>query len=98
MNICRLFCIKFFFILIVIIIFQLFPLNSPEAVTVVSVWKRYSDVQQLHKSMKSLHAGLHLRGTFPALAKSSYFKRFHQEVNCLINNNNCKHRICYKII
>ncbi|CAH0714797.1 unnamed protein product, partial [Brenthis ino] len=58
----------------------LFPLGSPEAVTVVSVWKRYSDVQQLHKSMKSLHAGLHLRGTFPTLAKSSYFKRFHQEV------------------
>ncbi|XP_041971405.1 ribosomal protein S6 kinase delta-1 isoform X2 [Aricia agestis] len=58
----------------------LFPLESPEAVTVVSVWKRYSDIQQLHKSMKSLHAGLHLRGTFPTLAKSSFFKRFQQEV------------------
>ncbi|XP_052744007.1 ribosomal protein S6 kinase delta-1 [Bicyclus anynana] len=58
----------------------LFPLESPEAVTVVSVWKRYSDVQRLHKAMSSLHAGLHLRGAFPALAKSSYFKRFHPEV------------------
>ncbi|XP_039748011.1 ribosomal protein S6 kinase-like 1 isoform X2 [Pararge aegeria] len=58
----------------------LFPLESPEAVTVVSVWKRYSDVQRLHKAMSSLHAGLHLRGTFPVLAKSSYFKRFHEEV------------------
>ncbi|XP_038218090.1 uncharacterized protein LOC119836724 isoform X2 [Zerene cesonia] len=30
--------------------------------------------------MKTLHTGLHLRGAFPALAKSSYFKRFQQEV------------------
>ncbi|CAH2098044.1 unnamed protein product [Euphydryas editha] len=58
----------------------LFPLESPEAVTVVSVWKRYSDVQQLHKSMKSLHTGLHLKGTFPQLAKNSFFKRFSPEV------------------
>ncbi|XP_045454872.1 ribosomal protein S6 kinase delta-1 [Melitaea cinxia] len=58
----------------------LFPLDSPEAVTVVSVWKRYSDVQQLHKSMKSLHTGLHLKGSFPQLAKNSFFKRFSPEV------------------
>ncbi|XP_050356691.1 ribosomal protein S6 kinase delta-1 isoform X6 [Nymphalis io] len=58
----------------------LFPIDSPEAVTVISVWKRYSDIQQLHKSMKSLHSGLHLKGTFPQLAKSSFFKRFHPEV------------------
>ncbi|XP_050669323.1 ribosomal protein S6 kinase delta-1 [Leptidea sinapis] len=58
----------------------LFPLDSPEAVTVISVWKRYSDIQQLHKCMSALHAGLHLKGTFPSLAKSSYFKRFQQEV------------------
>ncbi|CAK1547849.1 unnamed protein product [Leptosia nina] len=58
----------------------LFPIDSPEAVTVVSVWKRYSDIQHLHKSMKTLHSGLYLRGTFPPLAKSSYFKRFQQEV------------------
>ncbi|GBP98003.1 Ribosomal protein S6 kinase-like 1 [Eumeta japonica] len=61
----------------------LFPLGSPEAVTVVSVWKRYSDVQQLHKAMVSLHAGLHLKGTFPQLPKwstTSYFKRFDPEV------------------
>ncbi|XP_046972476.1 uncharacterized protein LOC124539223 [Vanessa cardui] len=58
----------------------LFPLESPEAVTIISVWKRYSDIQQLHKSMKSLHSGLHLKGTFPPLAKSSFFKRFHPEV------------------
>lgn len=58
----------------------LFPLESPEASTVVSVWKRYRDIQKLHKSMRSLHAGLHLRGTFPALPKYSYFKRFQKEV------------------
>ncbi|XP_045519445.1 ribosomal protein S6 kinase-like 1 isoform X2 [Pieris brassicae] len=58
----------------------LFPIDSPEAVTVVSVWKRYSDVQQLHKNMKTLHAGLYLKGTFPPLSKSSFFKRFQQEV------------------
>lgn len=58
----------------------LFPIESPEAVTVVSVWKRYSDVQQLHKNMKLLHAGLHLRGTFPILPRFSYFKRFQTEV------------------
>nr|XP_026491889.1 ribosomal protein S6 kinase delta-1 [Vanessa tameamea] len=58
----------------------LFPLESPEAVTIISVWKRYSDIQQLHKSMKSLHSGLHLKGKFPQLAKSSFFKRFHPEV------------------
>ncbi|XP_026315947.1 uncharacterized protein LOC113227261 [Hyposmocoma kahamanoa] len=58
----------------------LFPTASPEAVTVVSVWKRYSDVQQLHNSMRRLHAGLHLRGTFPELVRHSYFKRFQQQV------------------
>ncbi|KAG6458428.1 hypothetical protein O3G_MSEX010856 [Manduca sexta] len=58
----------------------LFPISSPEAVTLVSVWKRYSDVQRLHKSMRSLHAGLHLRGTFPTLPNYSYFKRFQREV------------------
>ncbi|KPJ20099.1 Ribosomal protein S6 kinase delta-1 [Papilio machaon] len=58
----------------------LFPLESPEAVTVVSVWKRYSDIQALHGSMKTLHSGLHLRGTFPVLPKNNYFKRFQSEV------------------
>ncbi|KAF9800782.1 hypothetical protein SFRURICE_001806, partial [Spodoptera frugiperda] len=58
----------------------MFPIQSPEALTVVSVWKRYSDVQRLHKSMRSLHAGLHLRGTFPSLPRYSFFKRFQQEV------------------
>ncbi|KAJ8708256.1 hypothetical protein PYW07_010381 [Mythimna separata] len=58
----------------------LFPIQSPEALTVVSVWKRYSDVQRLHKSMRSLHAGLHLRGSFPSLPRYSFFKRFQQEV------------------
>ncbi|KAI5632646.1 protein kinase domain-containing protein [Phthorimaea operculella] len=58
----------------------LFPIESPETITVISVWKRYSDIQKLHTSMKSLHAGLHLRGTFPVLPKFSYFKRFQQEV------------------
>nr|XP_049705828.1 ribosomal protein S6 kinase delta-1 isoform X3 [Helicoverpa armigera] len=59
---------------------SLFPIQSPEALTMVSVWKRYSDVQRLHKSMRSLHAGLHLRGTFPSLPRYSFFKRFQQEV------------------
>ncbi|XP_059045959.1 ribosomal protein S6 kinase delta-1 [Achroia grisella] len=58
----------------------LFPIESPEAVTVVSVWKRYSDVQRLHKNMRLLHSGLHLRGTFPTLPKFSYFKRFQTDV------------------
>ncbi|RVE45013.1 hypothetical protein evm_010331 [Chilo suppressalis] len=58
----------------------LFPIESPEAVTVVSVWKRYSDVQRLHKSMRALHAGLHLKGVFPPLTRHSYFKRFQKEV------------------
>lgn len=58
----------------------LFPIESPEAVTAISVWKRYSDIQRLHKSMKSLHAGLHLRGTFPALPRYSYFRRFQPDV------------------
>ncbi|XP_075986090.1 ribosomal protein S6 kinase-like 1 isoform X2 [Anticarsia gemmatalis] len=58
----------------------LFPIDSPEALTIVSVWKRYSDVQRLHKSMRSLHAGLHLQGSFPALPRYSFFKRFQKEV------------------
>ncbi|CAB3237811.1 unnamed protein product [Arctia plantaginis] len=58
----------------------LFLIESPESLTEVSVWKRYSDVQRLHKSMRSLHAGLHLRGTFPTLQRYSYFKRFQKEV------------------
>ncbi|CAG4995549.1 unnamed protein product [Parnassius apollo] len=58
----------------------LFPIESPEAVTVVSVWKRYSDVQRLHRAVRALHSGLLLRGSFPVLPKNSYFKRFQSEV------------------
>ncbi|XP_063373654.1 ribosomal protein S6 kinase delta-1 [Cydia amplana] len=59
----------------------LFPIDAPEAVTVVSVWKRYSDVRRLHRSMCALHAGLHLppRGTC-TLPSTSYFRRFQKEV------------------
>ncbi|KAL0860653.1 hypothetical protein ABMA27_010002 [Loxostege sticticalis] len=58
----------------------LFPIESPEAVSVVNVWKRYSDAQRLHSSMRALHAGLRLRGAFPPLPRNSYFKRFQPEV------------------
>lgn len=60
----------------------LFPLDSPSAVTVVSVWKRYREVRALHAGLKSLHSALHLQGAFPELTKNSwdYFKRFNQDV------------------
>ncbi|XP_073961193.1 sorting nexin-15 isoform X1 [Choristoneura fumiferana] len=59
----------------------LFPIESPEAVSVVAVWKRYSDVQRLLRAVLALHAGLHLRGPrCRPMPKTSYFRRFQKEV------------------
>ncbi|XP_077296561.1 uncharacterized protein LOC143918473 [Arctopsyche grandis] len=57
-----------------------FPNNSPEAITTVTVWKRYSDLQKLQRKMRNMHQDLHLRGNCPYYAKWSYFNRFDAQV------------------
>ncbi|KAL1378964.1 hypothetical protein pipiens_015248 [Culex pipiens pipiens] len=53
-----------------------FPRYLPEALTSVTLWKRFSDVKQLYKDLVRRHRDRHLPGTVPELAERTYFKRF----------------------
>uniref|UniRef100_A0AAG5CXU5 PX domain-containing protein n=1 Tax=Anopheles atroparvus TaxID=41427 RepID=A0AAG5CXU5_ANOAO len=53
-----------------------FPRSVPEALTRVTLWKRYSEVKKLYKELVRRHRERHLPGTVPALTEESYFKRF----------------------
>lgn len=60
-------------------IFQVFPVAVPETLTHVAVWKRFHEVKQLYKYVKSRHSALKLRGSVPDIKNNSYFKRFHPD-------------------
>ncbi|EDS40275.1 conserved hypothetical protein [Culex quinquefasciatus] len=53
-----------------------FPRYLPEALSSVTLWKRFSDVKQLYKDLVRRHRDRHLPGTVPELAERTYFKRF----------------------
>ncbi|KFB40729.1 AGAP001909-PA-like protein [Anopheles sinensis] len=53
-----------------------FPRSAPEALTRVTLWKRFSEVKRLYKELARRHRERHLPGTIPALVEQSYFKRF----------------------
>lgn len=58
---------------------QVFPISMPETLTHVAVWKRFHEVKQLYKYVKSRHSALKLRGSVPDIKNNSYFKRFHPD-------------------
>ncbi|KAL9697170.1 hypothetical protein quinque_000611 [Culex quinquefasciatus] len=53
-----------------------FPRYLPEALSSVTLWKRFSDVKQLYKDLVRRHRDRHLPETVPELAERTYFKRF----------------------
>ncbi|XP_054714301.1 ribosomal protein S6 kinase delta-1-like [Uloborus diversus] len=59
---------------------KVFPKNSVEAVSEVTVWKRYNDFKKLHKALSSIHQSLYLKDTFPTFAKARFFGRFEESV------------------
>jgi len=52
-----------------------FPVESPEEVTTVSTWKRFSQLSCLHRALSTVHRQLYLHGTFPPLPDTSFFSR-----------------------
>lgn len=59
---------------------KVFPKNSIEAETQVTVWKRYNDFKKLHKALFTIHQSLHLKDIFPPFAKARFFGRFDENV------------------
>ncbi|GLV39732.1 uncharacterized protein CBL_08202 [Carabus blaptoides fortunei] len=57
-----------------------YPKTCPDAVTKVTVWKRYNDFKKLHRDLKHRHKSMHIEDKFPSLVASSYFKRFDPEI------------------
>ncbi|XP_015591069.1 ribosomal protein S6 kinase delta-1 isoform X2 [Cephus cinctus] len=53
---------------------------SLEAISRVSVWKRYSDFRKLHSELKVLSTSLTIKEPFPQFARPRYFGRFEAEV------------------
>lgn len=60
--------------------FKVFPRFLPEALSTVTLWKRFSDVKTLYKELVRRHRERHLSGTVPQLTEKTYFKRFDPRV------------------
>lgn len=58
----------------------IYPKAAPEAVSRVSIWKRYNDFRKLHSELSSRHDGLRIKEPFPPLPKPKFFGRFEAEV------------------
>lgn len=59
---------------------QLHMKTSPDIVSKISVWKRYSDFRKLHTALNSLYLSLESKESFPSLSKPRFFGRFETEV------------------
>lgn len=59
---------------------QVFPIDIPEALTCVSVWKRFNDIKALLKFIKKRHKTERLNGIVPTLSNHTFFKRFEADV------------------
>jgi len=57
-----------------------FPKFSPDAVTRITVWKRYNDLRKLSKGLEEIHKNLYLKGEFPKFPKPTVFGRFEYDV------------------
>ncbi|KAF7279668.1 hypothetical protein GWI33_006832 [Rhynchophorus ferrugineus] len=62
---------------------DLYPETCPDAVTKITVWKRFNDIKCLQKEVKVLQKKLNIKDSIPSLPKSVIFKRFEDET---INN------------
>lgn len=59
---------------------QVFPVDIPEALTCLTVWKRFNDIKALLKTVKKRHKTEHLSGTVPTLSNHTFFKRFEADI------------------
>lgn len=59
---------------------QVFPIEIPEALTCLTVWKRFNDIKALLKFVKKRHKNERLNGIVPTLNNHSFFKRFEADV------------------
>ncbi|XP_046434534.1 ribosomal protein S6 kinase delta-1 isoform X1 [Neodiprion fabricii] len=59
---------------------SIYPKSAPEAVSRVSVWKRYSDFRKLYLELSSRHDTLRIKEAFPPFPKPKFFGRFEAEV------------------
>ncbi|XP_048508187.1 ribosomal protein S6 kinase delta-1 [Athalia rosae] len=57
-----------------------YPKAAPDAVSRVSIWKRYNDFRNLHREMSIQHESLKIKEPFPQLVKPKFFGRFEAEV------------------
>lgn len=58
----------------------MFPVDIPEALTCLTVWKRYNDIKALLKTVRKRHKAEHLSGTVPTLNNHTFFKLFEADV------------------
>lgn len=54
---------------------KLYKESSPDAVTKVTVWKRFNDFKKLHQQLRILYKKLNLKSKFPTLPSKTLFKR-----------------------
>lgn len=63
-----------------VFIFKVFPIEIPEALTCLTVWKRFNDIKALLKFIKKRHKSERLNGIVPTLSNHTFFKRFEADV------------------
>lgn len=59
---------------------KVFPIEIPEALTCLTVWKRFNDIKALLKFIKKRHKSERLNGIVPTLSNHTFFKRFEADV------------------
>uniref|UniRef100_W8BHY1 Ribosomal protein S6 kinase-like 1 n=1 Tax=Ceratitis capitata TaxID=7213 RepID=W8BHY1_CERCA len=57
-----------------------FPRSLPQALTCLTIWKRFHDVKRLHRELSRRHRSLKLPGQLPEPTDCSFFKRFDANV------------------
>ncbi|XP_054088041.1 ribosomal protein S6 kinase delta-1 isoform X1 [Zeugodacus cucurbitae] len=57
-----------------------FPRTLPQALTCLTIWKRFHDIKRLHRELSRRHRSLKLPGQLPEPTDCSFFKRFDANV------------------
>ncbi|GAB0093732.1 ribosomal protein S6 kinase delta-1 [Sergentomyia squamirostris] len=57
-----------------------YPKCVPEALSCVTVWKRFSEIKKLQREIEQKHRALKLSGKVPRLEDRHFFRRFDEEV------------------
>lgn len=57
-----------------------FPRSIPEALTCITVWKRFHEIKKLYRELSKRHKSLQLRGQLPEPKDSFFKKRFDPEL------------------